>query len=236
MIDRQLNYGRAIIARYLQQSAPYQTVLDIGAGTGTDLKAARAVFPNCTAIAIEVYEPYVNQLQQAGFKVIRANIEKDQLPLDDASIEVIIANQILEHTKEVFWIFHEISRVLSVKGHLIIGVPNLAALHNRILLMLGSQPSPLKVHSAHVRGFTKGGLMTFLNECFPCGYVLKEFRGSNFYPFPPFIAQPLARIFPNLAWGIFFLLQKVEPYQKEFLEYPINQKLETNFWLGQETN
>jgi ubiquinone/menaquinone biosynthesis C-methylase UbiE len=114
MIDRQLNYGRAIITRYLQQSAPYQTVLDIGAGTGTDLKAARAVWKNCTAIAIEVYEPYVNQLQQAGFKVIRANIEKDQLPLDDVSIDVVIANQILEHTKEVFWIFHEISRVLSV--------------------------------------------------------------------------------------------------------------------------
>jgi hypothetical protein len=102
--------------------------------------------------------------------------------------------------------------------------------------MLGSQPSPLKVHSAHVRGFTKGGLMTFVNECFPRIYVLKEFRGSNFYPFPPFIAQPLASIFANLAWGIFFLLQKVEPYQKEFLEYPIKQRLETNFWLGQETN
>ena len=43
---------------------------------------------------IEVYEPYINQLQQEGFKVIRANIEKDKLPLDDASVEVVIANQI----------------------------------------------------------------------------------------------------------------------------------------------
>jgi hypothetical protein len=72
--------------------------------------------------------------------------------------------------------------------------------------MFGNQPSPLKIHSAHVRGFTKGGFTKFLNECFPHGYILKAFRGSNFYPFPPLIAKLLARIFPTLAWGIFFLI------------------------------
>ena len=53
----------------------------------------------------------------------------------------MIANQILEHTKEVFWIWHEIARVLAPQGQLILGVPNLASAHNRLLLLLGRQPT-----------------------------------------------------------------------------------------------
>lgn len=41
-----------------------------------------------------------------------ANIERDSLPLADGQADLIIANQILEHTKEIFWIFHEVSRSL----------------------------------------------------------------------------------------------------------------------------
>ena len=40
-----------------------------------------------------------------------ANIERDDLPLADGQADLIIANQVLEHTKEIFWIFHEVSRL-----------------------------------------------------------------------------------------------------------------------------
>jgi hypothetical protein len=115
---------------------------------------------------------------------------------------------------------------------LIIGVPNLASLHNRLLLLLGKQPTPIQTNSAHIRGFTKGDILKFVDSCFPGGYELKAFGGSNFYPFPPMIARPLARFFPTMAWGIFLLLEKQRDYQREFLEYPIAQRLETNFYVG----
>jgi hypothetical protein len=38
---------------------------------------------------------------------------------------------------------------------------------------------------------------------------------------------------PTLAWGIFFLLEKQKNYSGEFLEFPVKQKLETNFYLGE---
>jgi hypothetical protein len=142
-----------------------------------------------------------------------------------------MANQILEHTKELFWILDQASRVLKVGGHLLIGVPNLASLHNRILLALGRQPSPIKNNSAHVRGFTKGDIIDLLNS-FPQGYRLESFGGSNFYPFPSLIARPLARLLPSMAWGIFFSFKKVKPYHQEFLDYPRRMQLETNFYLG----
>ena len=232
MIDRNFNYGRHLIQRFLSRIVPYETVLDIGAGRGADLECARAVNPKATLLGLESFSPSVKELQQKNIQVFSTNIERDRFPFAAGSLDVVMGNQILEHTKEVFWILDQISTVLKDRGHLILGVPNLAALHNRLLLAFGRQPSPLKNSSAHVRGFTKGDMAQLLNSPFPGGYQLVDFGGSNFYPFPPFLAQPLARLFPTMAWGIFFLFQKVKPYRGEFLRYPVEQQLETNFFLG----
>jgi hypothetical protein len=83
-----------------------------------------------------------------------------------------------------------------------------------------------------VRGFTRGDMIQLLDSPFPGGYKLVDFGGSNFYPFPPVLAQPLARLFPTMAWGIFFLFKKVKAYQGGYLKFPVDQKLETNFYLG----
>ncbi len=233
IIDRSLNYGRHRIRNFLSAAQPFQTVLDIGAGQGDDLMLARGVNATAALHAVEVHPAYAERLAGKGVQVHALNIERDRLPFADGSVDVVVANQLLEHVKELFWIFHEISRVLPVGGKLIIGVPNLAALHNRILLFLGRQPSPLKNNSAHIRGFTRRDLLQLLESCFPAGYRLIRFGGSNFYPFPPIIARPLARLCPNMAWGIFFLLEKQRAYGRGFLDFPAAERLETNFYLGE---
>ena len=98
-----------------------------------------------------------------------ANIERDDLPLADGQADLIIANQVLEHTKEIFWIFHEVTRSLRTGGHFLFGVPNICSLHNRFLLLVGRQPTQHKVCSAHVRPFSKGDTLAFLSACFPGG-------------------------------------------------------------------
>lgn len=232
MVDRSLNYGRHHIRHFLFLAAPFGNILDIGAGQGDDLLLACSVNPAARMHAIEVCREYALRLKGKGIDVHSLNIEQDTLPFPDSSIDIVMANQVLEHVKELFWIFHEITRVLPIGGKFIVGVPNLAALHNRVLLACGRQPSPLKNWSAHVRGYTKRDFIQFLENCFPGGYRLIGFGGSNFYPFPPVIAKPLARLFPNLAWGIFFLFVKQREYHNEFLEYPVRERLETNFYVG----
>ena len=155
MIDRTLNYGRDHIRNTLCAAAPYRAVLDLGAGRGHDLALAREVQPDAQLYAVEGYRKSAEYLAQQGFEVHNLDIERDSFPFPKGAIDVVIANQILEHTKELFWTFHEISRVLCEGGSLIVGVPNLASLHNRLLLMLGRQPTSLQNASAHVRGFTK---------------------------------------------------------------------------------
>lgn len=232
MIDRSLNYGRPVVRRFLERARPFRSVLDIGAGTGVDLLAARTVEPTAALHAIEVFPPNVAALRAEGVEVTGLDLERDAFPFAEGTLDVVIANQILEHVKEVFWVFHELTRVLRVGGSLIIGVPNLAALHNRVLLAAGRQPSVIKTASAHVRGFTRHDLVRFLDEVFPGGYVLRDHAGANFYPFPGVVAKPLATIFPNLAWGLFLRLEKRREAGRAFLDFPATHRLETNFYTG----
>ena len=232
MIDRSLNYGRHHIKNFIRGVNAFPVIVDLGAGGGVDLGIARSVHPTAEIHAVECWPPYVNSLSGMGITVHQIDIERDALPFANGTVDIIIANQVLEHTKDIFWIFHEISRVLKVGGSLIVGVPNLASLHNRILLALGRQPSAIQSASAHVRGFTKPDLVRFCGTCFAGGFELSDFGGSNFYPFPPVIAKPLAKLLPSFSWGIFFHFVKIKDYERQFLAFPLENKLETNYYLG----
>ncbi len=232
MVDKTLNYGRDAIEGFFRRIAPFERVLDIGAGQGNDLMSARRCSPEAELYAVEAYPPNVAILQQQQMHVVHADIERDALPFDDAFFDVIMTNQTLEHVKEIFWILHNVSRKLKVGAHLIVGVPNLASLHNRLLLALGMQPTCLQNASAHVRGYTRHDFLRVLNTVFPGGYRLEGFKGANFYPFPPGPARVLAKLAPNQAWGIFMLFRKTREYDREFLDYPVVKELETNFFLG----
>jgi SAM-dependent methyltransferase len=192
----------------------------------------RQFHPYAELIAVEGGTEYAQSLTRKADKICVTNIERDPLPLADGQADLIIANQVLEHTKEIFWIFHEVFRSLKVGGHFLIGVPNVCSLHNRALLMIGRQPTQHKLCSAHVRPFSKQDTLAFLNACHPGGYKLAQFRGAQFYPFPQRLARLLAGAFPTLAFTIFFLIQKTGEYHDEFATYPVRAHLETNFWTG----
>jgi hypothetical protein len=62
MIDRSLNYGREHIDYFLKRSAPYKTVLDLGAGSGSDLILARKWTPEARLLSLEGSPPNVERL------------------------------------------------------------------------------------------------------------------------------------------------------------------------------
>ena len=228
-VDHNEGYGPHIIQQYLQQLPTVKVAVDIGAGNGRDIGFIRNRFPQADLYAIECMPDYITNLERQGIKTYAIDIEAEALPFHNESVDLVICNQILEHTKELFHILHEINRILKIGGHFIVGVPNVASLHNRIGLLLGKHPTQGKSCSAHVRCFSKNDFLLFLQECFPGGNILVRFNGSQFYPFPPRIARKLASLFPTMAFSIFFLLQKQKKYSDSFLEYPVKARLETNF-------
>jgi SAM-dependent methyltransferase len=232
LVDHGETYGSHIVCKMISSLPPVAHALDIGAGGGRDLECLRKAHPAAKTTAIELNPNYIDVLKLRGNRTISLDIEAERLPFPDQALDLVIANQILEHTKEVFWIFHEITRVLKPGGYLLIGVPNVLSLHNRVLSIFGRHPTQHKLLSAHVRPFSKADTIQFLNGCFPDGYKLKQFAGAQFYPLPRPAARAMASLFPNAAFSIFFLFKKTREYEGEFAAYPIFAQLETNYFTG----
>jgi SAM-dependent methyltransferase len=230
--DQQESYGAHVVEALVRNLRHLNIVADLGAGSGRDLGTVRRIHPRAKLTAVESGSDYARGLAGKVDEVRVFNIERDRLPLEDCQADLIIANQILEHTKEVFWIFHEVFRSLKVGGHFLFGVPNVCSLHNRLLMLAGRQPTQHKLCSAHVRPFSKADTLAFLNACIGDGYELTEFRGAQFYPFPARLSRLLAGAFPTYAFTIFFLIRKTGEYRDQFVTYPARAGLETNFWSG----
>jgi SAM-dependent methyltransferase len=231
-VDHTETYGPRVIERFVRSLSAVESAVDLGAGLGRDLHIIRKAHPRSRLAAVEGGRQYAEGLRRLADEVHVLDIEHDALPFKTESLDLVISNQVLEHIKEVFWVFHEVSRSLRVGGRFLIGVPNVASLHNRVLLLFGIHPTQHKLCSAHVRPFSRRDTLRFLEACFPGGYVLEKFSGAQFYPFPVSLARPLARVFPTGAFSIFFLLRKVRAYRDEFATYPSRARLETNFWTG----
>lgn len=237
-----LNYGREIVSSwgaeyiYSLNTTGKKTirVFDIGCGSGTDLinvsKASQDI-SKLELYGIEHYPPNIEICKKAKIETCQVDIEREEYPMEDHFFDLVIANQILEHTKEIFWIFAEINRILKPGGQFIVGVPNLASMHNRLLLLLGQQPTAQQTLSAHVRGFTRPDFQRFAETG---GYFrVLDVKGSNFYPFRKSISQPLSKMLPSMAWGLFVLLERTER-QGSFLEclYGEHNFLETPYFGG----
>jgi SAM-dependent methyltransferase len=145
-------------------------------------------------------------MPERGIDVSTVDIEHEPLPYTAGFFDVIIINQVIEHIKEIFFVFSEISRVVKTNGLVVVGVPNLAAWHDRLAILLGEQPTCLKTLGPHVRGFTVPSFRKFI-EC--DGYFkFSAFKGSGFYPFPAVCSRMLSRLFPSLATSVFSIFDE----------------------------
>jgi SAM-dependent methyltransferase len=234
----ELNYGRHVIAGWVgeharQSDAPELSILDIGCGKGHDLmNLARPEVVGSVHLkmfGIDCVPEYIEEARRNGIQVFDLDIERDRIAMADASCNIVVMNQVLEHTKEIFWIISEVGRILKPGGIFILGVPNLASLHNRVLLAAGQQPTSIGLAMAHVRGFTKRDTTNLLN--LGGWFKVTGFGGSNFYPFPPQVSKPLAKLVPTMASTIFFRAQK-QNRDGLYISVLEDLDLETPFFRG----
>lgn len=233
--DRKLNYGRDIITNFakLIEYKP-RNILDIGCGMGFDLQNVKKIFPDLDLYGldndfgekIEFLKKNENEI-----KVLNCDIEDNNIDFSDEQFDLVISNQTLEHCKNVHHIISECIRILKVNGVFIIGVPNLASLHNRISLALGIQPPSIKVDSGHVRGFTPKELEKFIIKVSDGSLKTLKFMGSNFYPFPPKLSGLMSKFFPSFSVSIFYAFKKIRKYEKEYINYLKNNPYETKYKL-----
>ncbi len=232
IVDHEETYGRHVLERIVG-NIDIETCVDLGCGTGSDLRTVQAQKPSAKLYGIDFGNWNLDLLSRHQISPLSLDIEKDVFPFKDNGVDFFIANQVLEHTKEIFWVNHEVFRCLKPGGHLFLGVPNILSLHNRVLSLLGYHPTQHKLLSAHVRVFSLKDLASFYKNIGAHFCDVKCSAGSQFYPFPKNTARILSSVLPGLSFSIFMLIQKTGEYADEFIKWPGYATLESNFYTGQ---
>ena len=120
--DLGLGCGAPVAAADLK---PGETVLDLGSGAGIDaFLAARAVGPDGRVIGVDMTDAMLERARANAAAAGVANVEFhkgmiEELPLSDASVDVILSNCVINLSPEKDRVFREAVRVLKPGGRMV---------------------------------------------------------------------------------------------------------------------
>lgn len=103
---------------------PGEVVLDLGCGAGTDLLiAAQMTGARGRAIGVDMTPAMLEQARASAAAIGLTNVELHEalieaVPIDDASIDVVISNGVIDLVPDKEAVFDEIDRVLKPGGRL----------------------------------------------------------------------------------------------------------------------
>ena len=108
----------------LGRVAPGEVVLDLGCGAGTDLLiAAQMTGSGGRVIGVDMTATMLDRARESAREMGLANVELHEglieaLPLDDASVDVVISNGVIDLVPDKDAVFDEIDRILRPGGRL----------------------------------------------------------------------------------------------------------------------
>lgn len=181
-------------------------VVDLGCGDGVCAAVALEVCSSRQApvrfVGLDWSLAALRQAQERGIAVTRASVDGPGLPLADASVDVVVMSELIEHLVDPDRALDEVRRVLVPGGTLLLSTPNLAAWFNRGLLAFGIQPLFTEVslrgiygrpgHQVvgHLRLFTRRALAGLLVAS---GFVDVDIAGAPYHDVPKPL-RPLDRL------------------------------------------
>ena len=131
----------SIIEKYCQKKDKhFKTLVEIGCHTGYSLlyMSDRNFAEKLIGIDITISESLQN-LQNDRLTFIESNAN-NRFPLDDKSVDAVVAMMVMEHVFDPFHFCSEISRILTTGGILFLNVPLITAFKHRLALLLGQMP------------------------------------------------------------------------------------------------
>jgi ubiquinone/menaquinone biosynthesis C-methylase UbiE len=128
-----------LVAKELSRTRQYGTALEIGCASGECIGHMARTYSFQRAIGIDIAFPDDMRQRIDGVEFIQAN-SNDALPLDDSSVDVLVAMMVIEHLFDPFAAFKEVRRLLSKDGIAFINLPLVTSLKNRWRLLTGQVP------------------------------------------------------------------------------------------------
>jgi SAM-dependent methyltransferase len=194
-------------------------LLDVGCDDGawTEELRLRIGIPPEQVRGLELVPEQAELARARGFDVRIGDLE-EAWPFADGSVDVVHANQVIEHVKRVDHFVAELRRVLGAEGRAVVCTENLASWHNVAALALGYQPfsltnisslRPVGNRFAHHAGESPVGeswqhvhvvTLTALRDLFVAhGFAIESSWGTGYHPLPGRLGQGLAQLDPRHA-------------------------------------
>lgn len=149
-------------------------LLDVGAGTGSNLRALRQLHPQAHASAITCSAREAAQLDQLADQTIVADLNQlisssawQGIGLGGDGFDLILLSHVLEHLQEPAQVLASISSLLSADGLLLIALPNICHWRTRLQISRGSfqyQDSGI-LDRSHLRFFTYWSARELVEAC-----------------------------------------------------------------------
>lgn len=105
-----------------------KTVLDLGASKITISEKAKAK----KIITLDISDEKE--------MTIKCDLNEDKIPLEDNSVDLILAGELIEHIPNTLFFLSECKRILKKNGFLVLSTPNICCLKDRIRMLLGALP------------------------------------------------------------------------------------------------
>lgn len=193
---------------------PSAVLLDLGCDDGawTEELRRRIGIPPEQVQGLELLPEQAQLARERGFDVRTGDLD-EVWPFEDASVDVLHANQVIEHVLRLDHFATELKRVLRPQGTAVVCSENLASWHNVAAVALGYEPfsltnistvRPLGNRFALHAGESPGAeswehvhvlTLTALRDLFDAhGLVVKSSWGTGYHPFPGRLARGLARL------------------------------------------
>ncbi|MFC7044630.1 class I SAM-dependent methyltransferase [Halobacteriaceae archaeon GCM10025711] len=121
-----------------------EKLLDVGCNDGSltvciaDAVGAREVY------GVDVSEPAVETASERGIDAHVLDVSERELPFPDDYFDVVYSGEVVDYITDTERYFAEIRRVLSADGVFLLSTVNLASLHNRLALLSGGLPFPMR--------------------------------------------------------------------------------------------
>jgi SAM-dependent methyltransferase len=182
--------------------------LDCGCDDGRFTSEVAHKLGTDAVYGIEIGEYSADLARERGVQVYSSDLNAGY-PFDDCTLDVVSANQVIEHVSDTDNFVREIFRVLKPGGYGVISTNNLACWHNIAALIAGYQPFPADVSGeagigkplalfhgeagslSHLRIFTYPALKGLLEHH---NFIVETIVGVGYYPFPAVLGNRLARI------------------------------------------
>ena len=124
---------------------PGKRVLDLGCRWGA---LTRAYLEGNEVVGVDVDREALAEAAKLGIETSWADVE-EALPFEDASFDVVVAGELIEHLRDPDGFVAEVRRVLRPGGTFVGSVPNFFRLRNRLAMLFGRPLDHAREAAAH---------------------------------------------------------------------------------------